>query len=58
MAQAILLKGLCSLMAALSLLKGGRPRIDDRATLTWILFALKTGILCEYLPREFGCGVT
>jgi transposase len=24
--------------------KGGRPRIDDRATLTGILFVLKTGI--------------
>jgi transposase len=25
-------------------LKGGRPRIDDRATLTGILFVLKSGI--------------
>jgi transposase len=36
--------------------KGGRPRIDDRAALTGILFVLKTGIPWEYLPRELGCG--
>jgi transposase len=36
--------------------KGGRPRISDRATLTGILFVLKTGIPWEYLPRELGCG--
>jgi transposase len=30
--------------------KGGRPRIDDRAALTGILFVLKTGIPWEYLP--------
>jgi transposase len=36
--------------------KGGRPRIDNRAALTDILFVLKTGIPWEYLPREFGCG--
>jgi transposase len=35
--------------------KGGRPRIDDRAALTGILFVLKTGIPWEYLPRELGC---
>lgn len=35
--------------------KGGRPRIDDRAALTGILFGLKTGIPWEYLPRELGC---
>ena len=36
--------------------KGGRPRIRDRATLTRILFVLRTGIPWEYLPRELGCG--
>jgi transposase len=36
--------------------KGGRPRINDRAALTGILFVLKTGIPWEYLPRELGCG--
>lgn len=36
--------------------KGGRPRIDDRAALTGILFVLKTGIPWECLPRELGCG--
>lgn len=35
---------------------GGRPRLDDRAALTGILFVLKTGIPWEYLPQEMGCG--
>jgi transposase len=35
---------------------GGRPRIDDRAALTGILFVLKSGILWEMLPKEMGCG--
>jgi transposase len=35
---------------------GGRPRVDDRAALTGILFVLKTGIGWEYLPQEMGCG--
>ena len=30
--------------------KGGRPRVDDRAALTGILFVLKTGISWEMLP--------
>ncbi len=36
--------------------RGGRPPLDDRATLTGILFVLKTGIPWEYLPQEMGCG--
>jgi transposase len=36
--------------------KGGRPRIDDRAALTGILFVLKSAIPWEMLPQEMGCG--
>src|SRR5215210_1814072 len=36
--------------------KGGRPRVQDRAALTGILFVLKTGIPWEMLPQEMGCG--
>jgi transposase len=41
-------------------LKGGRPRVDDRATLNGILFVLRTGIQWKHLPGElgFGSGVT
>jgi transposase len=34
----------------------GRKRVDDRKTLTGILFVLKTGIPWEDLPQEMGCG--
>src|SRR5215212_12086353 len=37
-------------------LHGGRPRIDDRAALTGIIFVLKSGIPWEMLPQEMGCG--
>jgi transposase len=30
--------------------EGGRPRIDDRAALTGIIFVLKSGIPWEMLP--------
>ena len=36
--------------------EGGRPRIDDRAALTGIIFVLKSGIPWEMLPQEMGCG--
>jgi transposase len=36
--------------------KGGRPRLDDRAALTGIIFVLKSGIPWEMLPQEMGCG--
>lgn len=36
--------------------RGGRPRLDDRAVLSGILFVLKTGIPWEYLPAEVNCG--
>src|SRR5215210_4352532 len=36
--------------------KGGRPRVDDRAALTGIIFVLKSGIPWEMLPQEqMGC---
>jgi transposase len=36
--------------------QGGRPRIDNRAALTGIIFVLKSGIPWEMLPQEMGCG--
>jgi transposase len=36
--------------------QGGRPRIDDRAALTGIIFVLKSGIPWEMLPKEMACG--
>ena len=34
----------------------GRKPLDNRKTLTGILFVLKTGIPWDYLPLEMGCG--
>jgi transposase len=36
--------------------KGGRPRVQDRACLTGIIFVLKTGLPWEYVPQEAGWG--
>ena len=36
--------------------EGGRPRVEDRAALTGIIFVLKSGIPWEMLPQEMGCG--
>jgi len=34
----------------------GRPRVPDRATLTGILFVLRSGVPWQMLPTEMGCG--
>jgi transposase len=36
--------------------KGGRRPVAHRATLTGIVFVLKSGIPWEMLPQEMGCG--
>jgi transposase len=36
--------------------EGGRPRIDDRAALTGIVFVLKSGIHWEVLSKGMGFG--
>jgi len=36
--------------------EGGRPRINDRAALTGIVFVLKSGIPWQMLPQEMGSG--
>jgi transposase len=36
--------------------RGGRPRVDDRATLNGVLYVLRTGIAWRHLPAELGWG--
>ena len=36
--------------------KGGRPRVPDRAVLSGIVFALRTGCPWRLVPKELGCG--
>jgi transposase len=36
--------------------KGGRPWVDDRATLNGVLYVLRTGIPWRMLPPELGWG--
>jgi transposase len=36
--------------------KGGRPPVADPACFTASMFARKTGIRWEDLPRDMGCG--
>jgi len=37
---------------------GGRPRVDDRAVLTGIIYRLRTGCQWHAIPREFASGPT
>jgi transposase len=36
--------------------EGGRPWVDDRATLNGVLYVLRTGIAWRHLPTELGWG--
>ena len=38
--------------------KGGRPRVDDRAVMSGILYRLRTGCQWRAIPREFASGPT
>jgi len=36
--------------------QGGRPRVEDRACLTGIIFVLRTGLPWQMIPAEMRCG--
>ena len=36
--------------------RGGRPRMDDRACLAGVIHVLRTGVRWQRLPPEMGCG--
>src|SRR5918997_4389325 len=36
--------------------RGGRPWVDDRATLNGVLYVLRTGVAWRHVPTELGWG--
>ncbi|HEX3658414.1 MAG TPA: transposase [Pirellulales bacterium] len=37
-------------------MRGGRPRMDDRACLMGVIHVLRTGVRWQRLPADMGCG--